>query len=49
MEVIVKTNWPTDCEFSLQEVVSSALETQIDSLVWDGVLDEYVEFEVFNN
>lgn len=49
MEVVVKANWPTDCEFSLQEVISSALETQIDSLVCDGVLEDYVEFEVYKN
>lgn len=34
MEVVVNVSfWPEECEFSLEEIVSDALEAHIDSLV----------------
>ena len=36
--------WSEEYEFFLEEIVSYALERQIDSLVLDGVLEDYVEF-----
>lgn len=48
MEIVVNVPfWPEECEFSLEEIVSNALETHIDSLVCDGVLEDYVEFNVY--
>lgn len=48
MEVVVHASfWPEECEFSLEEIVSNTLETHIDSLVCDGVLEDYVEFNVY--
>ena len=48
MEVVVHVPfWSEKYEFSLDEIVSTALETHIDSLVCDGVLEDYVEFNVY--
>ena len=50
MEVIVNVSfWPEEYEFSLEEIVSNALETHIDSLVLEGVQEDYVEFVYSKN
>ena len=48
MEVVVNVSfWSEEYEFFLDEIVSNALEPHINSLVCDGILEDYVEFDVY--